>query len=670
MKYQLFWIPLIFLSILFFGNIANAENTKRALIIAVGDYDKAATGWSPISSANDVPLVRDALVSQGFKADNIAVLQDEKATKKAVIEYLNTLVKETQPGDVVVIHYSGHGQQITDNNNDEVDGYDEALIPVDAKARFTKGVYEGENHIRDDEMGELLNKIRKRAGTKGSVLLIMDSCHSGTSSRGLAKTRGTQETFDTAPANQSAAKEEGTFGLETKDDENLAPLICFYGASAHELNYETTDANGNGVGSLSLAFSDAFANAKPTQTYKELFDQVRNKMAVLAPKQSPQAEGDLNLAILGGEITGKKMYYNVTNVYNKKSVAINGGNLMGVYENSEVAFYALGDETTEDKIIATGKVVFSDAVTADIELTNTAENIDLKACKVIVTKENFGNIGVTVQLNLKEQKLEAKLNEEFKKYPLIKVVDNGGDLILEENNEFTRGEKLYLITALEYELFANSYSDVDVTAKDITRKILAFAQAKYLRQIEMYSEDFDVRFEFIPVRTQKVGRGSVEEVERFSIDTKRDASGNISFTAGDYFKIKIINDGYEVAYYSILDFQPDNQIGVLIPGKNQNAADYVIKPGEEKELPRIYQFNPPYGTEVFKLVASKEPIDFRSILLNKGAHRGTSDSNNPFATLVSASFRVENASSRGTETVSVAPGNCNIQSVTFSIVEK
>ena len=71
----------------------------------------------------------------------------------------------------------------------------------------------------------------------------------------------------------------------------MAPLICFYGASAHELNYETTDAKGMGVGSLSYAFSDAFANASATQSYTELFDQIKNRMSVLAPRQSPQARG-------------------------------------------------------------------------------------------------------------------------------------------------------------------------------------------------------------------------------------------------------------------------------------------------------------------------------------------------------------------------------------------
>ena len=50
---------------------------KYALIIAVGDYPKK-TGWSTISSVNDVPLIEQSLLNQGFPEDNIQVLINEE----------------------------------------------------------------------------------------------------------------------------------------------------------------------------------------------------------------------------------------------------------------------------------------------------------------------------------------------------------------------------------------------------------------------------------------------------------------------------------------------------------------------------------------------------------------------------------------------------------------
>ena len=40
------------------------------------------------------------------------------------------VVRESEPGDTVWIHYSGHGGRVRDQDGDEEDGYDETLIPV------------------------------------------------------------------------------------------------------------------------------------------------------------------------------------------------------------------------------------------------------------------------------------------------------------------------------------------------------------------------------------------------------------------------------------------------------------------------------------------------------------------------------------------------------------
>src|SRR5690606_15072692 len=92
---------------------------KYALIIAIGDYP-AKTGWSPISSVNDVSLIKTALLGQGFSEDNIQVLINEQATREGILSSIKALQAKIAPGDIVVIHYSGHGQQIFDDNNEEI----------------------------------------------------------------------------------------------------------------------------------------------------------------------------------------------------------------------------------------------------------------------------------------------------------------------------------------------------------------------------------------------------------------------------------------------------------------------------------------------------------------------------------------------------------------------
>ena len=242
-------IFLLILLFFLFSTIIYAQQ-KRALIIAVGDYDYASTRWRPINSIKDIPIIEAALLSQGFNASDIAVVKNEEADKDGIISALLKLQNETEPGDMVFIHFSGHGQQIQDDNGDEVDGMDEAMIPIDARSKFEEGVYEGENHLRDDEFAEILTNIRREAGPNGSVLVIIDACHSGTGTRGDAVARGTDEVFAEPgykPTVKNASNENFGVFLQGHD---LAPMVSFYGAAAHQLNYEYKINDSTRVGSL------------------------------------------------------------------------------------------------------------------------------------------------------------------------------------------------------------------------------------------------------------------------------------------------------------------------------------------------------------------------------------------------------------------------------------
>lgn len=157
---------------------------KRALLIGVSSYQAhshAQLDWNNIHGANDVALVAATLKRQGFAVD---MLTNRHATARAIRRALARLASQTRAGDLVYIHFSGHGQPYEDTNNDESDGWDEAIVPYDAGRRYIKGVYEGRNHIVDDEMNRYITKVRKRAGRRGFVYFVLDACHIGGYSRG------------------------------------------------------------------------------------------------------------------------------------------------------------------------------------------------------------------------------------------------------------------------------------------------------------------------------------------------------------------------------------------------------------------------------------------------------------------------------------------------------
>ncbi|MBK8090133.1 MAG: caspase family protein [Chitinophagaceae bacterium] len=128
--------------------------------------------------------------TSGIQKENIRIVRDKEATKLGILNAIKQqLIDKAKPGDVCVFHFSGHGEQVFDDNGDEADGYDEALVTYDAPMEYQPGV---EKHLRDDEFGLKLEEIRTKLGADGNLLVIIDACHSGTSTRsGLGNYRGT-----------------------------------------------------------------------------------------------------------------------------------------------------------------------------------------------------------------------------------------------------------------------------------------------------------------------------------------------------------------------------------------------------------------------------------------------------------------------------------------------
>lgn len=155
---------------------------KRALVIGIGNYPKES-GWRVISGNNDVKFVEAVLNANGYKTENITTLIDSQAQCKDIEIALQQLALQSVKGDEVYIHFSGHGQRITDLNGDEKSGYDECWIPYDAHRHYKKGEYEGQNHLVDDKINGYLYAIREKIGAKGSLVVVSDACHSGGSTQ-------------------------------------------------------------------------------------------------------------------------------------------------------------------------------------------------------------------------------------------------------------------------------------------------------------------------------------------------------------------------------------------------------------------------------------------------------------------------------------------------------
>lgn len=119
-------------------------------------------GWDGRLNAceNDARAMEEIAKAMGYRTE---VRLSEHGTRSAVTEFLAGAARDLLSGDILLITYSGHGNQVPDLNGDEADGMDETWC-----------LYDGQ--IIDDELYRTYSGLAE--GVR--VLILSDSCHSGT----------------------------------------------------------------------------------------------------------------------------------------------------------------------------------------------------------------------------------------------------------------------------------------------------------------------------------------------------------------------------------------------------------------------------------------------------------------------------------------------------------
>ena len=179
--------------------LAQLGSRKLALLIGINEY----TGGIPplFGCMSDVEMQYELLRHRyGFNESDIIKLTDdtkEKPTRNNILRaFEEHLIKQAKPGDTVIFHYSGHGALITDpdpyNPENKTNG---TIIPVDA-------TYESRNDI----MGKTIFLLSSQIKTD-NYTMILDSCHSGGSTRGNHRLRtATRPNTTDAKTNPSSAE--------------------------------------------------------------------------------------------------------------------------------------------------------------------------------------------------------------------------------------------------------------------------------------------------------------------------------------------------------------------------------------------------------------------------------------------------------------------------------
>ena len=255
------------------AEIAGNAQRRRAFMVGISHYDTALTGyqWNNINGVEDINLLSPILKKQGFY---LTTLLDEQATYKAITSQLTTFVNQTKKGDIIYLHFSTHGQPIEDINGDEEDGWDEAIVPIDAYKLYKKGVYEGKKHLLDDQLNTIVKKLRLKIGPTGFLYVVIDACHAGTSSRANDETvRGTKVgfTFNNKVFKPSTQK-KSHYKIDSSN--KMSNVMFLEACRPDQVNMEIK-VKDKRYGPLSYNISQALATSPLSAKANEFLDNIK-----------------------------------------------------------------------------------------------------------------------------------------------------------------------------------------------------------------------------------------------------------------------------------------------------------------------------------------------------------------------------------------------------------
>jgi hypothetical protein len=609
---------------------------KIALIIAIGSYPGGTDQYGPLGSLNDVPMVTRALKQQGFTA--ITVLPEAQATRTGILAALHDLAAAVQPGDIVAIH-------------DEIDGYDELLVPLGAPNFFGLGhpEYRGDRHIRDDELKDSLRVIRRAADTSGSVLLTVDACFSGSIARVLGDSgRGRPVRGEAIPIGPRGPTRVGPVigGLSDLDGDSsagLAPLVVISATREDQLDYEVGKPDGTrgSVGPLSRAFESSMYRMKPGQSYRALYSHMRTLMHAWVPEQDPQIEGADSRALFLGQLTSQTPYFEVSAPAGGSTVVVDGGTLVGVTEQSEVAFYPVGTTSPAGAPLARGTVTGATPFAAIVTpAAGSPPAQTLNGAWMFVTK--FVPVTEPVRVAL-HPSLSARVRQLVQAAvaaagPGATVVDSAATAEVGPLGGFSDSLSLIVAgtdtagkVASRAVLGPIRRATVD-TAIAIADRLRAVIRTRDLLAMPLRDPALAVDLVFRPALFDQTRSGSCLANTGDPGRARFDGTEWTAYTSpptgapAEGYTLMIRNRSPVALWVSVLELTQSMGIQVLFPAFNQHSQTNKLAARDSVEIQACYGFPKKAGRETLMLVATRSPVDFGIIATSaNSASRGAFD---------------------------------------------
>jgi metacaspase-1 len=614
---------------------------KLALLVGISNYGRgrdSTMDWANLNGARDVMLLQKTLEERlGFKKEDVLLLSDAKATRKGIIDaFQNHLIAQAKPGDIVVFHFSGHGQLMKDETGRKLTGKDECFVPYDYGEQGIKTV-ENNPRLRAYEINSLLtrlcDKMRENGKVKGDIFVVLDTCHSGTGTRGIMKERGRgwDEKYDGPEPKESSSR--GVGEKVTANPEYVFIAAC----KSYQSAKEDPDTK---MGILTEHLIKAIEQSRPDSTYRDLFEKMESEVGALNIAQDVQAEGNLDKVIFNGTVRPVIPYILVKPLDEPDTVEFPAGYLQGITGESVYSLYKAGSPVDKESNKLAELVVTSvEADTSKARITKKIGMIDNDALTLARAVEVVHNYQSSLKVLA-----ESLSPETLKRLKILNVTNaarDNYDVKIYKKNDKVVLERMDGSSVAEFKLT----SATDELDDHISRALLEEWRKRFL--MNMRGDALNVA-----IRLIKVDLDVKDRIEKGDPQVIAGERGNeIKLREGVAISFEVRNNSKERVFINIIYINPEEELTALFPDPGraadfaditQNDRDSVPPDGKWHRIPinvdrkhqSDYTWNAKItkGRDFIKLIATPARIDLSPLFSRSdGGKRGLMDeSPNPF----------------------------------------
>lgn len=324
-------------------SVSSDGKRRIALVVGVGQYkneDILDLPGPPEDAKRIYSLLTDNKSYQ-FPKQNVCLLLDEQASKQNVIRaFEKRLIGPAKKDDIIVFYYAGHGSQITDLDNDEADNMDETFVLHNSR---TDDVLD----FVDDEFNRLISRLYEK--TK-NIAIFLDSCNSGTATRGEYLARFTEPLIlDDLPQSRGTGDSRPELLFDA-----MPGLVVFTAASDG-----TSALERSGRGIFTDAILSTFAPTSTTpSTYMQASRQIPALIMAQKSNQIPYFQGDLNQIIFSTEHIKKPHSWDITHIDSATKnpiIQLSGSPLPGLDVGAELRVFPGNTNNFDTKDIKQSK---------------------------------------------------------------------------------------------------------------------------------------------------------------------------------------------------------------------------------------------------------------------------------------------------------------------------